>query len=138
MDKLDKILKLRTQQEQDQAGNLSQARAARSEAEQQQQQLAELTLDYREKFSLLESTNVHQLKQFQLFYTQLNKAVIAQGRMVDTLICDEEQQHDIFVTRHKDRRSLERLLEQRDTHHKTKSLRSERRAAIRPQSKPLV
>jgi len=138
MDKLRKILKLREQQEQDQAANLAKARVARSEAEQQQQQLTELTEDYRTQHAQIETTNVHQLKQFQLFYTQLNRATTAQNGVVDSLVGDEQRQHEIFVTRHQERRALARLLEQRDIDHKTKRLRVERRAAIRPQSNPMV
>ena len=138
MDKLTKVLKVRVQEEQDSATALAQSRQALLQAEQQKEQLDELTNEYRRQHAEIGSASVSRFKQFNRFYSQLNVAVTAQQDVLERLADEESRQSEAFISRHKDRRALEMLLEQRDLAHKTEQLRRERRSARGQQTKPLV
>lgn len=138
MDKLERVLKLRKQQEQDSAAALAASQQARSKAEAQQADLEALTQEYRQQQLRGSQNSVHHLRQFQRFYAQLAAAVNAQQEVVAKLAAAEAQNAQALVRRHQDRRALEILLQQRDLAHKTKRLKAERRSHRRPTHKPMV
>ena len=138
MDKLDKVLKVRAQAEQDSASVLAQSQQAKAEAEEQQQQLDQLTAEYRRQYGEIVGGNVQRFRQFQRFYNQLSIAVAAQREIVAKLTVVEDQHTANYLSRHKDRRVLEELLQQRDLAHKTERIKAERRAHIQARSKPMV
>ena len=137
MDKLTRVLKVRKQQEDDSAAALARSQQAHAQAQAQQGSLTALTAEYREQHASLTTGGIQRFRQFQLFYAQLTAAVNAQQDVIDKLAESEAQDARVFVSRHKDRRALELLLEQRDLAHKTRRLKAERRSQGRPQPKPL-
>ncbi len=138
MDKLSKVLKVRAQQEQESAAQLASSQAARSQAEAQQRQLDELTAQYRQQHSEVVQGGAHRFSQFQRFYAQLTVAVNAQRDIVEKATQAEAYDEARFIERHKDRRALEELLQQRDLAHKTKRLRAQRRTLMQPPANPMV
>jgi flagellar export protein FliJ len=138
LDKLHKVLRVRVQAEQDSASILAQSQQAKAQAEDQQQQLNELTAEYRRQHGEAVEGSVHRFRQFQLFYSQLSIAVAAQREIVAKLTVAEDQHTADFMSRHRDRRALEELLQQRDLAHKTERLKAERRAHIQARTKPMV
>lgn len=138
MDKLSKVLKVRVQQEQESASQLARSQAARAQAENQQQQLDDLTEQYRRQHSEVVQGGAYRFSQFQRFYQQLTVAVNAQREIVEKTVQAEARDAANFVAQHKDRRVLEELLQQRDLAHKTKRLRAERRALLQRPANPLV
>ena len=138
VDKLHKVLKVREEQEKASAQALAARQRAREQAELQQDQLAELTAEYRRQHAEVRQTTAHHFLQFQRFYAQLNVAVTAQQDVVEKTVDAERHETERYLHHHKERRALEELLQKRDQAHKTAIHRRERRAQRPPQRGPLV
>lgn len=138
MHKLEKVLKWRAQLEQESAQALAACRIQRHQAEQQQDQLDTLAEDYRQQHLKRDSGHAHRYQQFLLFFAQLGQAVQAQQSVVKRLTVQESEQVARYVSCHKERLALEKLLEQREAAHKIAQARKDRRAQGPGRLNPMV
>ena len=138
MDKLEKVLKWRAQLEKNSAELLAAGRAQRAQAEQQHNELERLAQEYREQHLMKKQASALQHQHFLRFYEQLNLALQAHDAVVTRLETQESTLVEKYVVCHRDRRALEKLLQQREAAHKTDVARKDRRMQRPGRSNPMV
>ncbi len=130
MDKLHKVLRLRQQRETEQAEAMARSQAATQAAAAKHAELTALMEDYRSKHSELAGGHAEKLRHFERFFAELARAVQAQQQVLTRLREVEARDTEVYLGCYRERRALERMLEQRELAHKTDRIRRERRNHI--------